>query len=70
MNPSDPAFPVTYEDGMAEKFTVGLTKREYFAAIAMKGILSSHAMILPENRDKLAETACLYADAMIIELSK
>lgn len=47
-----------------------LTKREEFASRAMQGILSSHVVIVPDNRFKLAESCCQYADALIAELSK
>lgn len=47
----------------------GLTKREYFAAIAMQGMLSN-----PENAhvyyEKIVQTSILYADKLIEELNK
>jgi len=44
----------------------GLIKREYFAAMAMQGLLANQ--ILKET--KIAEAAVLYADALISELNK
>jgi hypothetical protein len=47
----------------------GLTKREYFAAMAMQGILSNqHGYFL--EHDKLSEYALSCADALIVELNK
>jgi hypothetical protein len=47
----------------------GLTKREYFAAMAMQGMLSNqHGYFL--EHDKLSEYALSYADALIKELNK
>ena len=47
----------------------GLTKREYFAAMAMQGMLSNqHGYFLEHN--KLSEYALSYADALIKELNK
>ena len=45
----------------------GLTKREYFAAMAMQGILTN-----PDGQrsDQAAVTARLYADALLNELEK
>lgn len=59
----DTAFP------SAAGETIGLTKREYFAAIALQGLLASDTT----NHDKwtdIAESAVLSADALIAELNK
>ena len=48
----------------------GLTKREYFAACAMQGILASHQLIVVDNKDKLGEVCLQYADALIDALNK
>jgi hypothetical protein len=49
----------------------GLTKREYFAAMAMQGFLASYAGELnspkPEN---VAEKSCEYADELIKALNE
>jgi hypothetical protein len=47
----------------------GLTKREYFAAMAMQGILSTEQGYYLEY-DKLATFAIAQADALIAELNK
>jgi len=68
----DSAFP-------AEGIAWGLTKREYFAAMAMQGMLSgdhqSDAIAdqvdsIDEFYNKIAELSTEYADALIKELNK
>ena len=46
---------------------IGLTKREYFAALAMQGILASAP---GWRKDEAAQFSLGYADALIAELSK
>lgn len=48
----------------------GLTKREYFAAMAMQGIMSSYTIGRLEYSRVAAETAVVCADALILELEK
>jgi hypothetical protein len=54
----------------------GLTKREYFAGLAMQGLLSSHEIIRHFNKSAkkssglLPAAAVKYADALILELGK
>jgi ribonucleotide monophosphatase NagD (HAD superfamily) len=57
------AFPVVVNSG-TDYFYGGLTKREYFAAMAMQGLLS--------NPNTIFEThyAVIIADALIAELNK
>lgn len=45
----------------------GLTKREYFAALAMQSLCNNHHGYYPEV---VAERAVLAADALIEELNK
>ena len=63
----DSAFPFSYEmDGVT--FTVrGLTKREYFAAMAMQGILSNFAAKNLDAKDVSSE-ALFHANSLIKEL--
>lgn len=61
---------------------VGLTKREYFAAMAMQGLLSSEwagrpkfrvitGLDEPEERNpSVAELAVFHADSLILELER
>lgn len=82
MNPNDPAFPSEKKYQIENPFVCdspvievpknfGLTKREYFAAMAMQGFLTSR---LGENSDVPVETvvkaSLVMADALIAELSK
>lgn len=66
INPNDPAFPEIHNDSqMLDRH--GLTKREYFAGLAMQGILSS------KNANPTISVriwAVAEADALIAELSK
>jgi len=69
-NPND---PVLFERGVYQTTqgileVRGLTKREYFAAVAMLGILSGRKEVL--LAEQAGDLACLYADALIAELSK
>jgi hypothetical protein len=64
-DPDESAFCNGYEDP-------GLTKREYFAGLAMQGLL---ALPVPDrnNRmpsDEIAELCCGMADVLIAELNK
>jgi hypothetical protein len=70
-HPNDPSTPCPF---INTDFTVdysiykGLTKREYFAALAMQALLSdNHLSAIPS---KYAEFAVLSADALIAELNK
>jgi hypothetical protein len=58
-NPNDTVHPEVVG------YSSGLTKREYFAALAMQGMLSNEACI----GDDIAKCAVLYADALISELN-
>ena len=57
-----PAFPTTQDVG-----DVGLSKREYFAAAALQGVIST------DNYGSIKQAACFaveFADALINELNK
>ena len=47
----------------------GLTKREYFAAMAMQGLMNSLAYEPDCDADLITAEACNYADALIKELN-
>jgi hypothetical protein len=56
-------------------YQTGLTKREYFAALAMQGLLSNSAMmnyseLITRTKSQLAQMAISSADALINELNK
>jgi len=66
-NPTDRVFPsngnVTYP---------GLTKREYFAAMALQGLCLrvSPDYTTGECNSKLVQRSCLLADLLMLELNK
>lgn len=70
---SEQAFPVsipghTYADGSCElPSTVdGLTKREYFAAMALQGILANYFKECPlGSMEEMAKDAVMIADRLI-----
>ena len=77
MNDNEPAFPQTINTNFTtidqngyitlDKETVGgLTKREYFAAKAMQGLLANGE----EFSSNVAGSAVWYADQLIKELEK
>jgi hypothetical protein len=47
----------------------GLTKREYFAGLAMQGMFSQDGFLLKDTKE-LSEIAVKCADALLEELSK
>lgn len=81
-NPDDPAFPRTNPiHGMigqkvkeiGNHFVPGLTKREYFASLAMEGLIGGRAYNgINEENDKrwVAEESIGFTDALIAELNK
>jgi hypothetical protein len=60
-----PAFPLISDEGYI--INAGLTKREYFAAMAMQGLLSDYES---ESIEDYSKYAVQLADALIEELSK
>lgn len=82
-NPNDPTFTtseiVQFNSGPALATMGGLTKREYFAALAMQALVSNssifdffqRAKISPkEVREETGKTAVQFADALIEALNK
>lgn len=63
MKNGGPAFPSGLESGHLEPLHQGLTLRDYFAAIAMQGILAEWIGTL--SKDELANWSYTYADAML-----
>jgi hypothetical protein len=59
-----PAFPLISDDGYI--INAGITKREYFAAMALQALLINNT--IPSKY--CAQSAVEYADAFIEELSK
>lgn len=63
INANTSAFP-TEIDGARD---LGLTKREYFAALAMQGILAGKLHLTP---DRVALAVTQFADALLFQLEK
>lgn len=62
--------PWTARDLGNPEQVIGLTKREYFAAMAMQGILSNGVdFTLHEDKD-VAAAAVLHADLLLTELER
>jgi len=59
--PNDPAFPVSPSDYSAKH---GLTKREYFAAMAMQGLLADG-----KRSSDIFESSVNFADMLIEKLN-
>lgn len=73
---NEPAFPTAGIQNNEESLPVGgLTKREYFAGLAMQGLLANPSVKWPEGRFTLSIGATVsdatnIADALIAELEK
>lgn len=69
-----PANPVCYDARMMAAYTkgeaIGLTKREYFAALAMQGILSNGVDFTLHDDKDVAAAAALHADLLLTELER
>lgn len=67
---SDPAFPVALDDfrDFEHHPALGLTKREYFAAIAMQGIVASSVTTEAYTISAMARDSVRLADALLAAL--
>lgn len=63
-NENQPAFPVFLQEGLSYNSHVdaGVSKREYFAGLAMQGLLASG------RTDNVEQAAVLFADHLLKEL--
>lgn len=67
--PHDPAFPQdNYFDEQLTGQIPGLTKREYFASLALQGLLASPKPL--NGAEDIADIAVMMADALIKSLNK
>jgi hypothetical protein len=66
-NGLDKAFP-TVENEDAIEIDPGLTKREYFAGLAMQGMLAEHS--LKATEEEFANQSVKLADALLKALEK
>ena len=66
-NSEETAFPLIFEN---QDFHLGLTKREYFAAMAMQGILSNSKTGIQSDRWTVPVDAVRYADELLKQLEE
>ena len=66
-NKDESAFPFEGGNNNGIQPSSGLTKREYFAGLAMQGILAYGGYATPHD---MASDAVMYADALLAELEK
>jgi hypothetical protein len=76
-NGNEPAFSIphtNYKDKENRSYHYrcreGLTKREYFAGLAMQALLSTMTIERDQHTKYISTTAVEYADALLLELSK
>lgn len=75
-NKNESAFPVFLQEGLScnSHVDVGLTKREYFAGLAMQGLLTNYFNNLQYGNHTdypmVHEIAVRCADDLLLELSK
>jgi len=70
-NAEQPAFPIIETNGNGEtSVAVGLTKREYFAGLAMQGIWASVKDDAFENYVNVARMAINQADELLKQLNQ
>ena len=63
-----PAFP--FQQGQRDVTYCGLTKREYFAGLAMQGLRACAHPQAPTTSDEIADLAVADADALLAELER
>jgi len=63
INTGGPAFP--HIDSGWGRFEEGMTLRDYFAAKALQGLLSTDLNCAPEYVQAIADSAYVLADAML-----
>ena len=63
-NEGGPAFPFT--PNSMDKISAGMTQRDFFAAHALSGLLANEAT--SAGPDRIAASACQYADALLAHL--
>lgn len=61
---TEPNEPIAYGNGFN-----GLTKREYFAAMAMQGFIANH-LTVGNSAVEISEMAVLHADCLITQLNE
>lgn len=77
-NADKPIYPLQHEGFPSHERAIpnlinqlaGLTKREYFAAMAMQGMLSNSALNYGDEFSAIAQKAVTCADILLSELDK
>lgn len=74
-NKNQPAFPVLELKQLGDKMLLdcaaaGLSKREYFAGLAMQGLVSNPDIKFSSTAENFAKYSVEIADALLAELSK
>ena len=76
-NPNDPAVPINPHDKVETWLGTGLTKREYFAAMAMQSLVVKGPPEIQHLREHevtgaewIAKNALVLADVLIEELNR
>lgn len=74
LHPSDAGMLPQFSGGVnardLARWRCGLTKREYFAGLAMQGIVASTTNEDAASEEKVAKWAVQHADALLAELEK
>jgi hypothetical protein len=72
MDPNAPINPYKHLNcnGQIDNQYKGLTKREYFATMAMQGLLAKYNLKTPEDQEIIAKISIQLADTFISELNK
>lgn len=63
------AFPVSFTTGNEVYTIYGLSKREYFAGLAMQGLLANPSITGTTGTDSVAWSAVTMADKLLKELN-
>lgn len=73
-NSDKPINPTTSWNGCEDVTHLGLTKREYFAGLAMQGMIANQAIVRPKESDLefrfFSERAVKYADELLKQLEE
>jgi hypothetical protein len=67
---NESAFPVVETGHEAESVSLGLSKRECFAGLAMQGLIACGDVKFKSTAENFAQYAVAIADALLAELSK
>ncbi len=70
-NSEQTAFPIPDGQGDCVKYAAGLTKREYFAAMAMHGFCANnHEDMIAMDKAHIAKLSISHADELLKALEK